>query len=147
MNAFEQYANNDEQQKIDDLFTIRKSLKNIFNVNDARYYTSDVDKFKLAINGMDNLYGRINRDGKIEFEANGLDKFQIGYNEEESIANVKKNLIPKMKIKPKKFIIDKYSQMCITIEFDRLTDDVVHDIMLLANGTEAILRPKNIRSF
>jgi hypothetical protein len=148
MNAFEQYANNDEQQLIDDLFTIRRSLKNIFNINDARYYGNETDNFKLAINGMDNLHGRLNRDKtKIVFTASGLDKFQIGYDDKKSIENVRKNLIPKMKLKPSDFTIGRYSQMSIKIEFDSLTDDVIHDIMLLANSTKAVLRPKNVRSF
>ena len=148
MNAFEQYANNNEQQLIDDLFTIKRSLKDIFNINDAQYYHSETDNFKLAINGMDNLLGKLNRDKtKIVFTANGLDKFQISYDDEKSIKNVQENLIPKMRLKPSKFTIGKYSQMCISIEFDRLTDDVIHDIMLLTNGTKAVLRPKNVRSF
>jgi len=147
MNAFAQYANNNEQQKIDDLFTIKKSLLDIFALNSCPYASRDVDRFNLKINGMDNLRGRITKDGKIKFTTNGLDKFQISYNDEKSINNVKKNLIPKMKTKVESFTIGKYSQMSIAIEFDRLTDDVIHDIMLLANATEAKLRPKNVRRF
>lgn len=147
MNAFAQYANNNEQQKIDDLFTIKKSLLDIFALNQCPYSRNDADRFSLKINGMDYLSGTINRDGKIEFKANGIDKFQIKYDDNKSVENVKKNLIPKMKTACKKFTVGQYSQMCITIEFDRLTDDVIHDIMLLANATEAKLRPKNVRNF
>ena len=147
MNAFAQYANDNEQQKIDDLFTIKKSLLDIFALNPCQYAIRDADRFSLKINGMDYLSGSINRDGKIQFKANGLDKFQIKYDDNKSIENVKKNLIPKMKTAYKNFTIAQYSQMCITIEFDRLTDDVIHDIMLLANATEAKLKPKNVRRF
>ena len=146
MNAFEQHINNNEQQLIDDLFTIKKSLLDIFAINPCQYYRNDADHFKLIINGMDNLYGKI-RNGKIQFGANGLDKFQIKFDDKKSIESVKKNLIPKMKLPYKSFTIGKYSQMNISIEFDRLTEDVIHDIMLLSNATEAKLRPKNVRSF
>jgi hypothetical protein len=146
MNAFEQHINNNEQQLIDDLFTIKKSLLDIFALNPCQYASMDADRFNLKINGMDNLYGRI-RNGKIQFGANGLDKFQIKFDDEKSVENVKKNLIPKMKLPCKSFTIGQYSQMKISIEFDRLTNDVIHDIMLLSNATKAKLRPKNIRIF
>lgn len=148
MNNFAQYINNTEQKLIDDLFTIRRSLKDIFNINDAQYYRNESDNFKLAINGLDNLRGKLNKDKtKIEFTASGLDKYNIGLDKDKSMENLRDNFLPKLKLEPKKVTVGQYAQMNITLEFEELNNDVIHDIMLLSNATKAVLRPKNVRNF
>lgn len=144
MNAFEQYANNDEQKMIDNLFTIKKSLLDIFNINTDGF--RDTDSFTLKINGLDKIRCYY-RDNKLKFQVNGIRSENHRHNSEKATDDVVKRIINKMKNKHDRFSITEYTRFIVEFSFTDLTDDVIHDIMLLVNGTEAKLRPKNVRSF
>lgn len=139
MNAFYQHVNNNEQKMIDNLFTIKRSLLDIFNIKDDGFRDSS---FFLKINGLDRIYGRY-QNNKITFEVEGIESTHR-YDEEKATKHIRESVVNKMKNQVDKFYETKYSRYGVKFSFTELTEDVIHDIMLLVNSTKAKVRPKNI---
>lgn len=140
MNAFYQHVNDNEQKMIDNLFTIKRSLLDIFNIKDDSFRRDDC--FTLKINGIDKIYGRYQND-KITFEVEGIESIHR-YDEEKATKHIRESVVNKMKNQVDKFYKTKYSRYGVKFSFTELTEDVIHDIMLLVNSTKAKVRPKNI---
>ena len=140
MNAFYQHVNNNEQKMINNLFTIKRSLLDIFNIKDDSFKRDD--SFTLKINGIDKIYGRY-QDDKITFEVNGIES-NHRYDEEKATKHIRESVVNKMKNQVDKFYKVEYSRYGVKFSFAELTEDVIYDIMLLVNSTKAKVRPKNI---
>ncbi len=140
MNAFYQHINNNEQKMIDNLFTIKRSLLDIFNIKDDSFKNDD--SFYLKINGLDRICGKY-KDNKITFKVKGIESIHR-YDEEKATKHVRESVINKMKNQVDKFCKAEYSRYIVAFSFTELTEDVIHDIMLLVNSTNAKVRPKNI---
>lgn len=139
MNAFYQHVNNNEQKMIDNLFTIKRSLLDIFNIKDNGFRDSS---FFLKINGLDRIYCYY-KDNKITFEVEGIESTHR-YDEEKATKHIRESVVNKMKNQVDKFYETKYSRYGVKFSFTELTEDVIYDIMLLVNSTKAKVRPKNI---
>jgi len=140
MDAFYQHVNNNEQKMIDNLFTIKRSLFDIFNIKDDSFKSDD--RFTLKINGLDRICGEyINN--KITFKVKGIKSIHR-HDEEKATEHIREVVISKMHNQVDKFFKAEYSRYVVEFSFTELTENVIHDIMLLVNSTEAKVRPKNI---
>ena len=141
---FADFIDNNRQTIVNDLNTVKHNLLNIFNLSNTNHNT---ERFSLKINGMSGVYGRIDQHGKIQIEVTGIDKFRIGFDDQKTLKNVDEKLIPKLSSTVENFSVMSYSSPRVTISFDRLTQDVVRDIMLLVQSTPAELKPSHIGRF
>ncbi len=141
---FADFIDNNRQAIVNDLNTIKHNLTNIFNLSVGSRST---ERFSLTINGMSGVYGRIDQHGKIQIEVTGMDRLRIGFDDQKTLKNVDEKLIPKLSSTVEGFSVRSYSNPTVTISFDRLTQDVVRDIMLLVQSTSAELKPSHIGRF
>lgn len=141
---FADFIDNNRQTIVNDLNTVKHNLLNIFNLSNTNHNT---ERFSLKINGMSGVYGRIDQHGKIQIEVTGIDKFRVGFDDQKTLKNVDEKLIPKLSSTVENFSVMSYSSPRVTISFDRLTQDVVRDIMLLVQSTPAELKPSHIGRF
>jgi hypothetical protein len=141
---FADFIDNNRQTIVNDLNTVKHNLLNIFNLSVGSRST---ERFSLTINGMSGIYGRIDQHGKIQIEVTGMDKLRIGFDDQKTLKNVDEKLIPKLSSTVEGFSVRSYSNPTVTISFDRLTQDVVRDIMLLVQSTSAELKPSHIGRF
>ena len=141
---FAKYVDNNKQNLVNDLNTIKHNLTQIFDLlNESR----NTESFFLKINGIAGIRGTINKDNTISVSFSGVDKYK-SYDKNEALENLKQKVIPKLSTKVSEFSVD--SSYCIgyvRISFDRLTDSVVRDIMFLTQATDAKLRPSVIGRF
>lgn len=140
MSTFYQHVNNNEQKMINNLFTIKRSLLDIFNITDDSFIKDD--RFTLKINGLDRICGKY-KDNKITFKVKGIESIHR-YDEEKATKHIRESVVNKMKNQVDKFYKAEYSRYGVEFSFTELTEDVIHDIMLLVNSTNAKVRPKNI---
>lgn len=144
---FAQHVDNNRQNLVNDLNTIKYNLTQIFDLSDVSLST---EAFHLKINGISYIRGNINKDNTISISFNGVDKYRSGYDKEESLENLKQKVVANLSIfsRVNDFSVDsKYCTGYVRIFFDRLTDSVVRDIMFLIQATNAKLRPSVIGRF
>ena len=141
---FTEFINNKKQETVNDLNTIKENLMSIFNLSNGIHST---ERFSLKINGLSGVYGNINKDDKIQIEVTGVDKYRVGFDNEKTMENVQKKLLPILSSKIEYVKVGEYCHPSVSISFDRLTKDVVRDIMQLVQSTKAELRPSQIGRF
>lgn len=141
---FMDFVDNNKLNLVNDLNSISRNLTTIFNLTNT---SNKTEKFKLEINGLSGVYGRIVND-KIRIDVVGLEKPRIGYDVEATKKNIEKTIVPFIKSKITELSIkNQYNVSSIEIEFDKLNNDVVSDIMLLVNQTRAELKPNSFKQF
>jgi hypothetical protein len=141
---FTEFINNKKQETVNDLNTIKENLMSIFNLSNGIHST---ERFSLKINGLSGVYGNINNDGKIQIEVTGVDKYRVGFDNEKTMENVQKKLLPILSSKIENVKVREFSHPSVSISFDRLTKDAVRDIMQLVQSTKAELKPSQIGRF
>jgi hypothetical protein len=140
---FHNFIDSNRQQLVNDVSTIGSNLTSIFNMrNESR----NTERFYGKINGLTSVWAEIHQ-GKIHFTMTGVEKFRVGHDKDKTIKNVEQNLLPKLSTEVTDFHLGEYVRPIITITFDRLTPNVVKDIMFLVNNSSAELRASSIGRF
>lgn len=141
---FMDFVDNNKLNLVNDLNSISRNLTTIFNLKNTRDKT---ERFTLEINGLSGIYGKI-FNGKIRISVVGLDEPRIGHDVEATKKNIEKTIVPFIKSKiTESSIRDQYNIPSIEIEFDKLNNDAVSDIMFLVSKTRAELRPNSFKQF
>ncbi len=139
---FNDFIDNNRQQLVNDINTIGNNLTSIFNMrNESR----STEKFFGKISGLTSVMAKISK-GKIYFTMTGVEKFRVGYDKDKTIKNVEQNLLPKLSTEVT-FELGEFERPIVTITFDRLTPNVVKDIMFLVNNSSAELRASSVGRF
>ena len=140
---FGQYIDSDRQKLVNDLNTISSNLENYFQFVE---YKGNSERFSLKINGLAGISGSIHKN-KINIGFSVLGKLKTSYEKADAEKAIKEQLLPNLTTQVSHTSIGEYNNISITITFDRLTNEVVKDIMFLTQLSEAKLRPSQIGRF
>jgi hypothetical protein len=140
---FNEFIDNNRQQLVNDVNTIGSNLTSIFNMRDE---SRNTEKFYAKINGLTSVTAEI-QNGKIQLTMTGVDKFRIGFDKDKTTKNIEDNLLPRITSEVLSYRLGEFERPIVTITFDRLTPNVVKDIMFLVNNSCAELRPSSIGRF
>jgi hypothetical protein len=140
---FNDFIDTKKQDLVNDINTIGSSLTSIFNIRDE---SRNTEKFYGKINGLTSVTAEI-QNGKIQLTMAGVDKFRIGYDKDKTTKNIEDNLLPRITSEVLSYRLGEFERPIVTITFDRLTPNVVRDIMFLVNNSCAELRPNKLGRF